>query len=424
MDESKHVEGSTLIASANKPIGPVRLASQLILTINGGSSSLKYALFEKSNPSVQTLSGHIDRIGLPDARWILSRHDEGLLEDCSIDVPDQKAAVGLLINWLERAIGFDRIVAIGHRIVHGGNRYHRPERVSDELIEELRRISPCDPTHIPGEITLIEALKTHSPSIPQFACFDTSFHHDMPRVAQIVPIPRRFEADGVRRYGFHGLSYEFLIEELAKLASPQEARGRLILAHLGSGSSLAAVRNGCSIDTTMGFTPASGLVMGTRTGDFDPGLVRYLCHTAGMSVDEFDHLVNHKSGLLGVSGTTSDVKDLLARQVDDIRAAEAIELFCYQAQKGIGAFAAVLSGLDTLVFAGGVGENSPEIRRRICEGLGFLGVVLDDTRNDRSEVLISTDESRVKVRVIRTDEELMIAKSVFRKLGVTNNEES
>ena len=236
----------------------------------------------------------------------------------------------------------------------------------------------------------------------------------MPRVAQIVPIPRRFEAAGVRRYGFHGLSYAYLMEELARVAGPDEARGRVILAHLGAGASLAAVKGGRSIDTTMGFTPASGLVMGTRTGDLDPGLVRFLSRTEAMTADQFDGLVNHESGLLGVSETSSDVRDLLARQSVDVRAAEAIELFCYHAKKWIGAFAAALGGLDTLVFAGGIGENSPEIRRRICESLEFLGIALDEGRNTSSALLISTDQGPVKVRVIPTDEALMIARAAAR----------
>ncbi len=320
----------------------------------------------------------------------------------------------LLIDWLDRAFGFAAIAAVGHRVVHGGSRYQEPERVTAELIEELRRISPYDPDHLPGEIELIEAFRNRDPDLLQVACFDTAFHHNMPRVAQIVPIPRRFEAAGVRRYGFHGLSYAYLMEELARVAGPAEARGRVILAHLGAGASLAAVHGGLSIDTTMGFTPASGLVMGTRTGDLDPGLVRFLAQTEGMTADAFDHLVNHESGLLGVSETSPDVRDLLVREGVDVRAAEAIELFCYQAKKWIGAFAAALGGLDTLVFSGGIGENAPEIRRRICEGLAFLGIALDEGRNASSALLISTDQGLVKVRVIRTDEELMIAKAAAR----------
>ena len=385
-----------------------------ILTINGGSSSLKFAIFERTDASARLLSGRVDRIGLEDSRWVLTRAGGGREEDRRVDAPDQKAAVRLVIEQLEHTGGFAEIAAVGHRVVHGGSRYHQPERVTAELIDELRRISSYDPDHLPGEIELIEAFRNRDPDLPQVACFDTAFHHDMPRVAQIVPIPRRFEAAGVRRYGFHGLSYAYLMEELARVAGPAEARGRVILAHLGAGASLAAVQGGHSIDTTMGFTPESGLVMGTRSGDIDPGLVRFLSRTEGMTVDQFDSLVSHESGLLGVSETSSDVRDLLARQDVDVRAAEAIELFCYRAKKGIGAFAAALGGIETLVFAGGIGENAPEIRRRICAGLGFLGIALDDGRNASGAFLISTDQGPVKVRVIRTDEELMIARAAAR----------
>jgi acetate kinase len=286
--------------------------------------------------------------------------------------------------------------------------------VTAQVIDDLRKISPYDPDHLPGEIELIQAFQYLDPDLPQVACFDTAFHHDMPRVAQIVPIPRRFEAAGVRRYGFHGLSYAYLMEELARIAGPEEAGGRVILAHLGAGASLAAVKGGQSIDTSMGFTPASGLVMATRTGDLDPGLVRFLVDSTGMSVDVFDNLVNQKSGLLGISETTSDVRDLLKSQTSDVRAAEAIELFCYQAKKWIGAYAAALGGLDTLVFSGGIGENAPEIRRRICAGLEFLGIDVNDDRNESNALLISTDKGPVKVRVIPTDEALMIARAVAR----------
>jgi acetate kinase len=250
------------------------------------------------------------------------------------------------------------------------------------------------------------------------ACFDTAFHRTMPRVATLLPIPRRYEAQGVRRYGFHGLSYEFLMEELAHLADPAATKGRVILAHLGNGASLAAVRDGKSIDTSMGFTPTAGLVMSSRSGDLDPGLVSYLARTEQMSAAQFQKMVNHESGLLGVSETSSDMRDLLERETQDIRAAEAVALFCYQAKKWIGAFAAALGGLDTLVFAGGIGENAPPVRERICDGLGFLGVELDRERNVKNAPLISSDTVRVKVRVIHTDEELMIARSTARVLNL------
>ena len=385
-----------------------------ILAINGGSSSLKFALFDRRDPPERLLTGRFDRIGSKDARWVVVEAGGSREVDRQADAPDQVAAVRLLIDWLEDSVGFAAIAAVGHRVVHGGNRYHQPERVTPELIEGLRRISPYDPDHMPGEIELIEAFRRRDPDLPQVVCFDTAFHHDMPRVARIVPIPRRYEAAGVRRYGFHGLSYEYLMAELARVAGPQEARGRVILAHLGSGASLAAVRQGHPVDTTMGFTPASGLVMGTRTGDLDPGLVRFLSRAEGMTAVQFDGLVNHDSGLLGVSETSSDVRDLLARQGGDVRSAEAIELFCYQAKKWIGAFAAALGGLDSLVFAGGIGENAPEIRRLICDGLGFLGIAIDSGRNASGALLISTDDGPVKVRVIRTDEELVIAAAAAR----------
>jgi acetate kinase len=381
-----------------------------ILTINGGSSSLKFALFDRDDPGVRLLSGRAERIGQPGAVWVASEAG-GPTEERHLDVPGAASAVGLLIERLESSVGFDAIAVVGHRVVHGGGRYAEPAPIDEELMAELRRISPYDPGHLPGEITLIEAFRRQYPDLPQVACFDTAFHHDLPRVAQILPIPRRYEAAGVRRYGFHGLSYAYLMEELARLAGAEEARGRVILAHLGSGASLAAVRDGRSIDTTMAFTPAAGLVMGTRSGDLDPGLFRFLTQAEGMSAEQFDRLVNHDSGLLGVSETSGDIRDLLAREANDVRAAEAIALFCYPAKKAIGAYAAALGGLDTLVFAGGIGENSPEIRRRICEGLPFLGIALDDDRNAAGAPLISTDAAAARVRVIRTDEELMIARA-------------
>jgi acetate kinase len=256
------------------------------------------------------------------------------------------------------------------------------------------------------------------------ACFDTAFHRTMPRVATLLPIPRRYEAAGVRRYGFHGLSYEFLMAELVRLGEPAATEGRVILAHLGNGASLAAVRDGKSIDTSMGFTPTAGLVMSSRSGDLDPGLVSYLARTEQMSAAQFQKMVNHESGLLGVSETSPDMRDLLDRETKDVRAAEAVALFCYQAKKWVGAFAAALGGLDTLVFAGGIGENAPPVRQRICDGLGCLGIELDRERNAKTAPVISSEAGRVKVRVIRTDEELMIARSATRVLSAAQSAKS
>jgi acetate kinase len=250
------------------------------------------------------------------------------------------------------------------------------------------------------------------------ACFDTAFHHDLPRVAQLLPIPRRYEAQGVRRYGFHGLSYAFLMGELARLAGTKAAQGRVILAHLGNGASLAAVYRGKSMDTSMSFTPTAGVPMSTRSGDLDPGLVWYLARTEHLDAKGFNEMVNFKSGLLGVSETSSDMRDLLEHETQDVRAAEAVALFCYQVKKWIGAFAAALGGLDTLVFAGGIGENAPVVRARICDGMGFLGIQLEERRNAANEGVISSETSRVPVRVIPTDEEWMIANTVCCVLGL------
>ena len=282
------------------------------------------------------------------------------------------------------------------------------------MLDELDRIRPYDPDHLPREIELIETFRQRHPKLPQVACFDTAFHQTMPRVAKLLPIPRRFDAKGIQRYGFHGLSYAYLMEGLARLGDPAAATGRVILAHLGNGASLAAVRDGKSIDTSMGFTPTAGLVMSTRSGDLDPGLAPYLARTEQITTQQFYEMVNHKSGLLGVSETSSDMRDLLDHEAHDVRAAEAVALFCYQAKKWIGSFTAALGGLDTLVFAGGIGENAPLVRARICVGLSCLGVELNESRNAETAGVISTDTSRVTVRVIRTDEELMIARSVLR----------
>lgn len=387
-----------------------------ILTVNGGSSSLKFALFTQGDPLVRVASGRIERVGLTDARFVATGAS-GLTEERGVDAPTVESAAGLLTEWVGRTFGLGSVAAVGHRVVHGGDRHHRPERVDDGMLGDLRQIAPFDPEHIPGEVALIEAFRRLDPELPQVACFDTAFHHDLPREARILPIPRRYEAKGVRRYGFHGLSYAYLMEELARVAGPEAARGRVVLAHLGSGASLAAVRDGRSVETTMGFTPTSGLVMGTRPGDLDPGLIWFLARTEGMTPEQFHRMVNRESGLLGVSETSPDLRDLLAREGDDVRAAEAVSLFCYRVRTGVGALTAALGGLDTLVFAGGIGENAPEVRRRILTPLGFLGVTLDAARNRENAPVVSADGGAVAVRVIRTDEEVMIARATAAAIG-------
>ena len=392
-------------------------ANPRILTINGGSSSIKFALFEADGSLRRVLEGAIERIGLPEVSLRVKGLSPADNFSRPVAAPDHTVAVGILMDWIEKRGGGDALTAVGHRVVHGGPKYSQPQRITAELVEELRRLSPVDPEHLPEEILLTEAFHRRFPDLPQVACFDTAFHHDLPRVARMLPIPRRYEAQGVRRYGFHGLSYEFLMGELARLAGVAAAQGRVILAHLGNGTSLAAVRDGKSMDTSMCFTPNAGVPMSTRSGDLDPGLVWYLARTEQMSAKQFNQMVNSQSGLLGISETSSDMRDLLECETRDVRAAEAVALFCYQVKKWIGAFAAVLDGLDTLVFAGGIGENAPAVRARICDGLGFLGIELDEKRNAANEGVISA-AGRVAVRVIRTDEEQTIAKMVCHVLGL------
>ncbi len=389
-----------------------------ILCINGGSSSIKFAVYQNGPVMQRLLYGQIDRIGQPRAR-LTCRHLENQHRD-SHELPsgEHAAAVLALMDWLPQQPELTGLAGIGYRVVHG-MRHMEPERVSPALLDELRVIQMHDPDHLPGEIALIEALTRRYPELAQVACFDTAFHRNMPRVATQLAVPRYLEARGLQRYGFHGLSYAYLMEELDRIAGHATARGRVVLAHLGSGASMAAVLDGAGIDTSMGFTPNSGLPMGTRSGDVEPGVLNYLARVEGMSGSQIDDMLNHASGLRGVSGTSPDMRDLLALEATDGRAAEAVALFCYQAKKCVGAYAAALGGLDTLVFAGGVGEHAAPVRARICSGLGFLGLEIDAARNANHAGVISTDTSRVTVRVIGTDEELMIARSVCRVVGLT-----
>jgi acetate kinase len=387
-----------------------------VLTINGGSSSIKFALFDTGGELRRIVKGSIERIGLPQSTFKVEAREPADSISRSVAAPTHAAAVSELMSWIEARGRREPLRAVAHRVVHGGPRYSAPQRITAEMITELHRLSPFDPEHLPEELLLTEAFHRRFPQLPQVACFDTEFHHEMPRVAQTLPIPRRYQAQGLRRYGFHGLSYAFLMQQLAQVAGEQAARGRVILAHLGNGASLAAVLAGKSIDTSMAFTPAAGVPMSTRSGDVDPGLMWYLARSEGMTPEGFNRLVNSESGLLGVSETSSDMRDLLEQASQDVRAAEAIALFCYQVKKCIGAYSAALAGLDTLVFAGGIGEQASPIRAQICQGLEYLGVHLDPARNARHEPLISTGTSRVAVRVIPTDEEQMMAALACRTL--------
>jgi acetate kinase len=393
-----------------------------VLTINGGSSSIRFALYDTRAIATKLLGGKIDRIGLPGCAMVVDEMCHGATSrtETAVDAADHRSAAAYLMDWLGSQSSFAAIRAVGHRVVHG-MQHSSPERVTPGLLAELKKIIPYDPQHLPREIELIETVGRVHPGLEQVACFDTAFHRTMPRVATMLPIPRRYESKGVQRYGFHGLSYTYLMAELRRIGDPAAARGRVILAHLGSGASLAAVRDGRCIDTSMGFTPTSGLVMSTRSGDLDPGVMSFLALTESMDAAAFQNMVTHASGLLGVSETSSDIRDLLAREDEDARAAEAVALFCYQIKKWIGAFAAVLGGLDTLVFAGGIGENSTAVRTRVCEGLQYLGIHLEDARNAQSAALVSADAGPVAVRVIRTDEESVIANATLRLLD-TNTE--
>jgi acetate kinase len=389
-----------------------------IVTINGGSSSIKFAVFGPVGPGPDTparlLSGQIERIGTEGAQLVISPSDGGdVPERHRVPAADHAQASDQLIDWLLARLGQNAIAAIGHRVVHGGVHLLQHQLVTPELIAELHRNEPLDLAHLPREIALLEAFARRFPGVPQVACFDTAFHRDLPRVAQLLPIPRRYNDAGVRRFGFHGLSYTYLMDELRRTAGDAAADGRVILAHLGAGASMAAVHRGRPIDTTMAFTPLAGLVMGTRPGDLDPGLLVYLMRAEGLSPEQMDDFLSRRCGMIGISETSADMRDLVAHSPSDVKAREAVELFCYSARKWIGALAAAMGGLDTLVFAGGIGEHGVEARAGICEGLEFLGLRLDASLNHAGTNVISAEESRVKVRIIATDEEIVIARIVL-----------
>jgi acetate kinase len=384
-----------------------------ILTINSGSSSIKFSLYELDGsgaPEARELSGAIERIGSPDASIRVNGPGVRALIDERRDIPDHGAAVRALIERLERSAGGPTPNAVGHRIVHGGAAYREPHRLSPAVLSALRSMIPLAPDHLPHEIDAIEAMAHAYPDTPQVACFDTDFHRHMPRVAQLYALPRRLRDDGIQRYGFHGLSYEYIVGELRR----ENALGaRTIIAHLGNGASLAAVRDGIGVDTTMGFTPTGGLVMSTRTGDLDPNVLLYLLREKQLSIAAVDALINKSAGLLALSGLSGDMKDLLDAEVDHAPAAEAIAVFCYHTRQAIGAMATALGGMDLLVFTAGIGEHAPSIRERVCDGLQFLGISLDPARNNANATIISADRSAVTVRVLPTNEELTIARHTY-----------
>ncbi len=399
--------------------------NQRVLTINSGSSSLKAALYEMGEQESLMLSAEASRIGIHSSQKGSQRGSQrgsriritavggAILLDRQHDLPDHNAALRAVFDWLAQHDAGQRLDAVGHRIVHGGHRYRQPQKITPELLAALQELMPLDPDHLSQAINGIEFVERRFPALPQIACFDTAFHRQMPTVARMYALPRHFYDKGIYRLGFHGLSYEYITEQLRALDGAA-ADGRVIVAHLGNGASLAAIRGGRSIDTSMGFTPAEGLVMGTRAGDLDPGLLLYLIEEKKMTIEAVKTLINKQAGLLGVSGISADMRDLLEREATDSHAAEAIDLFCYRAKKYLGAYAAALGGVEILVFTGGIGEHAAAIRERICAGLEFLGIKMDAARNQAAAPVISGDDSRVKVRVIKTNEDLMIARHTIK----------
>ncbi|HEV3214498.1 MAG TPA: acetate/propionate family kinase [Vicinamibacterales bacterium] len=366
-------------------------SNRSVLAINGGSSSVKFALFTLAPEPLALRRGTIDEA--PGATTV-----------------DQ------VLERVGDRLGTHPLAGVGHRIVHGGPNLFDPQLVTDDVLATLRQLVPFAPNHLPDEIQLIEAVRRLQPGVPQLVCFDTAFHRDLPDVARRLPIARAYDAQGVRRYGFHGLSYTFLLHELRRRTGSLQAGGKVVLMHLGNGSSLAAVRQGRCIDTSMGLTPIGGVVMSTRSGDLDPGVVTYIARAGGFDADRLEDELSHRSGLEGVSGGVHDMRELLAREAGDEACRLAVSIYCYEIVKRTGAYAAALGGLDALVFSGGIGEHAPIVRATICTGLEFLGTDIDERLNAGNAPMISTPTSRVAVHVIPTDEEVVIAEAAHQLL--------
>lgn len=381
------------------------------ITVNGGSSSIKFAVYELGSELRVFARGLIERIGLPDTRVVIEKStgtESKTIGDLGFD-----QAVDYFVETLRNLSIDQEILAIGHRIVHGGERYLESTFLESSDIDYLERSISLAPNHLPAAVSLLRSLSKSLPQIRQIGCFDTGFHRTIPKLQRLLPLPKNCRDAGLKKYGFHGISYSFLSEELRKLA-PEEASGKVIFAHLGNGSSLAAVRDGRSVDTTMSFTPAAGLMMGTRTGDIDPGTVLYWMRTQNLTYDQAEELLTKRSGLLGVSGRSADMRELISAYDADLNSREAVDLFCLSAAKQFGMMAISLGGVDSIVFSGGIGEHASFVRREICKRLELLGVVLDDEANTFNKSVISAHWSRVTVRVMHTDEELMIASEIVR----------
>jgi len=384
---------------------------QTILCLNGGSSSLKFAVYRFSGAAEEKIfSGAVEAIGEDSGKAWLRSGDKALQEE-SGKYPDHTTAIETMFAALRKQ-GVERLEAAGHRIVHGGPKFISPQLIDEKLKAGLKELIPFAPLHLPDQVAMIEAVTTHFPELPQVACFDTAFHNRMPEVAQRFALPQELWEQGIRRYGFHGLSYEYVVGKLGS-----ELGRRAIIAHLGNGASMVALKNGVPMDTSMGLTPTGGFMMGTRSGDLDPGVLIHLLKT-GYSADQLENLLDHRAGLLGVSGQSSDMKALLQKSQTSNAARMAVQMFGYQVRKYIGAYAAVLNGLDTLVFTGGIGERAAEVRAEICSGLEYLGVALDTAANGQNAEVISQPGTKCTVRVVQTDEDLMIAHHTRNLVGL------
>jgi acetate kinase len=390
-----------------------------ILTLNTGSSSIKFSLYLTREGEQLLCSGSLDRIGREGGRFSVKDGDGQVLENENVFTADHHEAIERMFSWIFSRDA-EKPDAVGHRIVHGGTEFSGPVILTPDILLSLTSLFSYAPEHLPPAVEAVRQVWKVFPGAMQVACFDTAFHSSMPPVARFFPVPAVLRDRGVRRYGFHGLSYEYLIDELGKQGGSEEAKGKVILAHLGHGASMAAVMQGRCIDTTMGFSPAGGLVMGTRTGDLDPGVILFLLLEERMSPVDIRDMVNLRSGLLGISGISDDMRELLLREGEDRNAREAIGMFCYRARQCIGSCAAAMGGLDTLVFSGGIGTFSPEIRARICEGLEFFGISLDTGRNLLSAPVVSSSGAGVTVRVIETNEELVILRHTRKLLEERN----
>jgi len=385
-------------------------AQPVVLVLNAGSSSLKFCVYEAGDAAAwrQKARGQIEGIGTA-PRFSAKDEAGAKLDDQALDpsVRDARSALQFLAGWLRARFEGTRVLGVGHRVVHGGAKYAAPTVVTPEVLDELRSLVPLAPLHQPYNLAAIEAVLERLPGVPQVACFDTSFHRGHEAVAEIVPLPEDIRRRGVQRYGFHGLSYEYVASVLPEVA-PEIASGRVIVAHLGSGASLCALNHGSSVDSTFGFTALDGLCMGTRPGVLDPGVVLYLFQGLGLSVKDVEALLYKKSGLVGISGISNDMRDLLESR--EPAAQLAVDYFVYRAAREIGGLAAVLRGIDGLVFTAGIGENSAEVRERICVASAWLGIELDREANANHASRISSPQSRVSAWVVRTNEELMIAR--------------